>query len=253
MVALAVIHYANAMLERGGTIWRRRNSTKRLQAPSRSVSRAPKKRKTYNVAVTYNQRIPWAPNLCPDGITVRLTYATSYQLTFGTQFDKIMSGNGLYDPDVSGSGHQPLGFDEWMAFYDRYRVLASTCTVNTINTNTTAGNNLQTTLIPTNQQTAIANADEAEELPDAEEANAGIATGPAEDMVRATKQTSTMVGVPNIKYATEYSGTATSNPTQQWYWRVYHEATNGTTLAGFVNINIVYTVEFYQKKMVLQS
>jgi len=30
--------------------------------------------------------------------------------------------NGLYDPDSSGTGHQPYGFDESMALYSRYRV-----------------------------------------------------------------------------------------------------------------------------------
>lgn len=240
-------------MERGGTIWRRRASTKRKKAPSRSVSAVAKRRKTYNIATTFRQRIPWAPNLAPEAITVRLTYATSYTISSGLQFDKIMSGNGLFDPDVSGTGHQPLGFDEWMALYDRYRVLASTCTVTTINNTASAGNNIQTTLIPTNQQTAIANDDEAEELPDSTENTAGVSTGPAEDTVSRSMQTSYMVGVPNIRYSTEYSGTNSANPVQQWYWRVFHASVNASAITAFVNINIKYTVEFYQKRMLSQS
>lgn len=30
--------------------------------------------------------------------------------------------NSAYDPDYSGGGHQPRGFDQWAAFYRRYRV-----------------------------------------------------------------------------------------------------------------------------------
>lgn len=30
--------------------------------------------------------------------------------------------NGLYDPDVSGTGHQPRGFDQWAALFKRYKV-----------------------------------------------------------------------------------------------------------------------------------
>jgi len=33
--------------------------------------------------------------------------------------------NSLYDPDFTGSGSQPTTFDQWMALYDRYRVIAT--------------------------------------------------------------------------------------------------------------------------------
>jgi hypothetical protein len=33
-----------------------------------------------------------------------------------------MSANGLYDPDISGTGHQPRGFDQLMAMFDHYVV-----------------------------------------------------------------------------------------------------------------------------------
>lgn len=37
--------------------------------------------------------------------------------------------NGLFDPDVSGTGHQPMGFDQMMLFYEHYAVLRATITV----------------------------------------------------------------------------------------------------------------------------
>jgi len=33
--------------------------------------------------------------------------------------------NSLFDPDFTGSGSQPTTFDQWMALYDRYRVIAT--------------------------------------------------------------------------------------------------------------------------------
>lgn len=33
--------------------------------------------------------------------------------------------NSLYDPDVTGAGHQPLGFDQWSTFYNHYIVIGA--------------------------------------------------------------------------------------------------------------------------------
>lgn len=45
--------------------------------------------------------------------------------------------NGLYDPNVTGVGHQPAGFDEYMTLYEEYVVLGCTITVRFINTDGT--------------------------------------------------------------------------------------------------------------------
>jgi len=37
--------------------------------------------------------------------------------------------NSLYDPDASGTGHQPKGFDQWTQFFTHYCVLGSKITV----------------------------------------------------------------------------------------------------------------------------
>lgn len=40
--------------------------------------------------------------------------------TFGTQ--QQMNLNSLFDPDSTGAGHQPIGFDQLMAIYAKYKV-----------------------------------------------------------------------------------------------------------------------------------
>ncbi len=37
--------------------------------------------------------------------------------------------NGLFDPDSTGAGHQPRGFDQFMALYDKYVVLSARITL----------------------------------------------------------------------------------------------------------------------------
>ncbi len=48
-------------------------------------------------------------------------FTSSVATITGTQ--QIMRLNSLFDPDSTGVGHQPLGFDQIAALYNRYRVL----------------------------------------------------------------------------------------------------------------------------------
>jgi len=48
----------------------------------------------------------------------------------------VFSCNGLFDPDITGIGHQPRGFDQVMSLYDHYLVKKATCEVWVKNTST---------------------------------------------------------------------------------------------------------------------
>jgi len=69
----------------------------------------------------------------PDVFKTRLRYCDEYTLTgaAGVVTSQIFVANGLYDTDLSGSGHQPRYFDTvcgaagGTAVYNRYRVLGS--------------------------------------------------------------------------------------------------------------------------------
>lgn len=49
----------------------------------------------------------------------------------------VFSCNGLFDPDVTGTGHQPRGFDQLMLFYDHYVVQKARVSVRFFNNGTT--------------------------------------------------------------------------------------------------------------------
>ncbi len=58
-------------------------------------------------------------------------YETGISLTgtAGVYSQYVFTANGLYDPNITGTGHQPLGFDTMMAYYEQYTVMASKITV----------------------------------------------------------------------------------------------------------------------------
>lgn len=49
----------------------------------------------------------------------------------------VFSANGLYDPNITGVGHQPLGFDQLMLMYNHYTVIGARITVDFVNNDTT--------------------------------------------------------------------------------------------------------------------
>jgi hypothetical protein len=43
----------------------------------------------------------------------------------------FFTANGLFDPDITGTGHQPMGFDQLMLMYNQYTVIKSKISVTT--------------------------------------------------------------------------------------------------------------------------
>lgn len=63
-------------------------------------------------------------NSFPREMKVTLNYAEYYTLVSSSTLfiDQVMNLNSIFDPDRSGTGHQPQGHDQWALFYNRYRV-----------------------------------------------------------------------------------------------------------------------------------
>lgn len=48
----------------------------------------------------------------------------------------VFRANSLFDPDFTGTGHQPLGYDQWGVFYNKYTVIGSSITIEAFNSDT---------------------------------------------------------------------------------------------------------------------
>lgn len=61
----------------------------------------------------------------PDSVTLTLKYfetVTMTSLTTTSAWDYLFRLNSPFDPNFTGTGYQPAGFDQWSALYSKYRV-----------------------------------------------------------------------------------------------------------------------------------
>lgn len=63
-------------------------------------------------------------NPCPATMMTKMNYVDVKQINVaapsGQHLYRLCS---IFDPDLTGVGHQPIGHDQWATFYGRYRVL----------------------------------------------------------------------------------------------------------------------------------
>jgi len=72
-------------------------------------------------------RTPLLPAFCK--VQKMLYYDVGKSITInnsGLASQYFFSANGIYDPDISGTGHQPIGFDQLMTFYEQFTVVSAT-------------------------------------------------------------------------------------------------------------------------------
>jgi len=69
---------------------------------------------------------------------VYLTYSENFSLSTGAASagTYVFVANGMYDPNLTGTGHQPMGFDQMMQFYYHYTVIRSRLKIYFRNTDT---------------------------------------------------------------------------------------------------------------------
>lgn len=110
-----------------------RKSTKSSRAksrPSRTArkTKGPKKTVKFNNTVTLGKGFP-RKVVC----THKYVDVITMTGTAGAVATRQFVCNGMYDPDYTGVGHQPMYFDQLSAIYNHYTVIGSKIKVKTVN------------------------------------------------------------------------------------------------------------------------
>jgi len=106
---------------------RKRTYASRISA--RASSRPQKKGRALSTAPRWAALRPGVNYTVQPTLRCKLTYCDYYTINPGAGGAAgvyVFSANGLYDPNITGVGHQPAGFDELMAIWSEYIVIGST-------------------------------------------------------------------------------------------------------------------------------
>jgi len=197
----------------------------------------------------------------PDRLYVRLTYfeKLSWTQVSGTLGDNVFRGNSCFDPDLTGTGGQPSGFDQWSAFYASYTVLGSKIEVScSVNGGTGGPNTNRFGVTPTNFSSIFgaSSQEQVEEQPYTVAKNANMgAVGIGNGKITQYMSSAKMVGVVRSAVQNEdaFSALVTANPANQWFWHVWNYVPSGDTQSLFQEIKLTYFVVFETRNQLAPS
>jgi len=181
----------------------------------------------------------------PDSVRVVLKYSELLQRAPGTTFDEyIFAGNSCYDPNVTGTGSQPVGFDQWSALYGKYRVVGSKIKASFINN--VSSNNIYFSVIPVTASSGVTGFNDAVGQP----YSRWCACTPPTGMSRArivNRMTTSKIYGQNISTDDVFAATTGANPSSPWYWVINAVTAHAVNLGYDMEIEIFYDVIFFKR------
>lgn len=188
----------------------------------------------------------------PNSIVTKLRYATFnfMQPAIGAVGGQTFAANGLFDPDISGVGHQPMYFDDYARIYDQYVVIGSKISVTFYPRTSAAG--WYVGIVGDDDSTVSST------LETLFEQNNSVST--ITGSLGSDPTTLTMTFEPQEDFGVDaksdgFSQTSvTANPTELWVWRLFGSPCDQTvSLVCDYKVEIEYTCKFAELKTPVQN
>lgn len=206
----------------------------------RPASRRPSRKRTYKRKQTIHKTTASLGKGFPKQLQITHRYVDQFSLTsnVGTVGSYFLSCNGMFDPNVSGTGHQPLYFDQMTALYDQYCVIGSSIKVTMFpSTGSTSG--VACVLYVNDDNASPANFQTL-----AEQTTATIkymAFNNSDPLVMTKKWSAKKYFGGAVLANDELQGNATGNPVEQSFFNIAIQSANQTdTLSVVVMVELSY-------------
>lgn len=165
----------------------------------------------------------------------------------------VFTCNGLYDPNITGVGHQPMGFDQMMLFYEHYTVLKSKITVSFYNNSNTDSVVVGVLIAPdANIETVFSKLNENGMLTK-KWLTPSTGTDPKVSFTLIANM-SKINGKKDVSSEDDFRGDVSSNPPEQTYFHLfaYNQGTVSVVNVLF-EVRVEYTAIFTEPRKMVQS
>lgn len=218
---------------------------KRRRGRRRNFRRRRRKR-MYNNAYKVIVR---GPHICPDSMYVKLPYNESFNVSASTNLDQIFRGNSLYDPNFSGAGHQPLGYDQLTSLYNQYTVMGCKVTLSLMSTSAAVTqSDVQMTLIASNDSGAFVSSELIAEQPYNKTRYMGNAyVGPRSITSYYSSSKITGVSKKRVMDDPDFSALYNNNPAKVWYVHCYLADLTADNLTATYKVTLLYYAKFWDR------
>lgn len=220
----------------------------------RRKRRAPKRvfRKTYRKRGS-GMTTAIKGNAFPKRVILNMPYADVISRTnvVGGFQDYQFRLNSLHDPDLTGTGHQPLGYDQWTGFYGRYRVFAVSYVIQFCSQNNATGNTFA--ICPTNSSTSFSSMSQAMETIQSRYR----VTGAGENVCvfKGKYYLPKIGGDTRVSYMADdrFQAQIGNNPVEVMILHLLAADNTGATFAYTVDVKLVYHCELFDPHQIAQS
>jgi hypothetical protein len=183
-----------------------------------------------------------------------MRYAESFGLTTtsGAVNSYVYSTNGLFDPNITGTGHQPAGFDQMMLSYEHYCVIRSRIWVSFLNT---SGNAFPTCAVSVRAGTTPTTVIQqiVEDGMVTTQRLVGANAGLNMCLLKTSCNIAKFGGKVKLLDDPEYQGTIAANPAEQSYFHIQTWSIDATTANVSVEVTIEYEAIFTEPRSLSQS
>lgn len=231
---------------------------KKRQRVSRSKS-APRSR-----AVATQASFPMYQNVTkvtkgplPKTLKTTMVYHETFDLNpgaAGVNAVYVWSANGLYDPNITGVGHQPRGFDQLMTLYDHYVVIGVKASMTVANLDASKAQVYGMAIVDRNTSLGSPNI-EYMELRTSKSRIVGPFGPDAVGTLHIACDPNKFLGRSKPMSDPELKGSTSANPTEQAYIHCFAFPQDASTDTGALNcrITLEYTAILIEPKQPTSS